>query len=247
MNSAGTDVIDEFNDALQLANPSIPEPILIATNGSILAGIGRWRSAIFNGTHELNCIEYQLSEDESLRFIISHHRPQRGWNAFIRIRLALKLEPYFRQRALDNMSAGGKYKGWANLPEAQHIEVRQEVARVAGVGARSVRTILQTAHPRLIDLTLDQMEDVLVHLERCWWSVKVQSSESKDHRLRYDARYLRRPPIALRRITNLGERSVTFSTRDKKSGFWVEVECSLEEFVDRWAQHISEHYQHGVR
>ena len=98
-----------------------------------------------------------------------------------------------------------------------------------------------------IDLTLDQMEDVLVHLERCWWSVKVQSSESKDHRLRYDARYLRRPPIALCRITNLGERSVTFSTQDKKLGFWVEVECSLEEFVDRWAQHIPEHYQHGVR
>jgi hypothetical protein len=98
-----------------------------------------------------------------------------------------------------------------------------------------------------IDLTVDQMEDVLVHLERCWWSVKVQSSESKDHRLRYDGRYLRRPPIAQRRITNIGERNVTFRTKDKKLGFWVEVEYSLEEFVDRWAQHISEHYQHGVR
>jgi hypothetical protein len=97
------------------------------------------------------------------------------------------------------------------------------------------------------DLTVDQMEDVLVHLERCWWNVKVQSSESKDHRLRYDGRYLRRPPIAQRRITSVGERSVTFRTKDKKLGLWVEVECSLEEFVDRWAQHISEHYQHGVR
>jgi hypothetical protein len=98
-----------------------------------------------------------------------------------------------------------------------------------------------------IDLTVDQMEDVLVHLERCWWSVKVQSSESKDHRLRYDGRYLRRPPIAQCRITNISERSVSFRTKDKKLGFWVEVEYSLEEFVDRWAQHISEHYQHGVR
>ena len=97
------------------------------------------------------------------------------------------------------------------------------------------------------DLTVDQMEDVLIHLERCWWSVKVQSSESKDHRLRYDGRYLRRPPIAQRRITNIGEQSVTFRTKDKKLGFWVEVEYSLQEFVDRWAQHISEHYQHGVR
>lgn len=98
-----------------------------------------------------------------------------------------------------------------------------------------------------IDLTVDQMEDVLVHLERCWWSVKVQSSESKDHRLRYDGRYLRRPPIAQCRITNISERSVTFRTKDKRLGFWIEVEYSPEEFVDRWAQHISEHYQHGVR
>ena len=26
------------------------------------------------------------------------------------------------------MRAGGKYKGLANLPEAQHIDVRQEIA-----------------------------------------------------------------------------------------------------------------------
>jgi hypothetical protein len=58
---------------------------------------------------------------------------------------------------------------------------------------------------------------------------------------------LRRPPIAQRRITNIGDRSVTFRTYDKKLRLWVEVECSLEEFVDRWAQHISERYQHGVR
>ena len=98
-----------------------------------------------------------------------------------------------------------------------------------------------------IDLTVGQMEDVLIHLERCWWSVKVQSSESKDHRLRYDGRYLRRPPIAQRRIIDISEQSVTFRTKDKKLGFWVDVEYSLQEFVDRWAQHISEHYQHGVR
>jgi len=98
-----------------------------------------------------------------------------------------------------------------------------------------------------IDLTVDQMEDMLIHLERCWWSVKIQSSKPKDQCLRYDGRYLRRPPIAQRRIINIGERGVTFSTKDKKLGLWVEVECSLEGFVDRWAQHISEHYQHGVR
>jgi Putative transposase/Transposase zinc-binding domain len=115
-----------------------------------------------------------------------------------------------------------------------------------GAVIQLLRTALRAG--RLVtDLTVDQMEDVLIHLERCWWSVKVQSAESKDHRLRYDGRYLRRPPIAQRRITSIGEQSVTFRTKDKKSGSWVEVEYSLEEFVDRWAQHVSEHCQHGVR
>ena len=52
------------------------------------------------------------------------------------------------------MRGGGKYKGLANLPEAQHVDVRREIARAAGVGGRNVsnvKTILQTAHPRVID------------------------------------------------------------------------------------------------
>ena len=52
------------------------------------------------------------------------------------------------------MRAGGKYKGWANLPEAQHIEVRQQIASVAAVCPRyvsNVETILKVAHPRLIE------------------------------------------------------------------------------------------------
>jgi hypothetical protein len=155
-----TGVIDEFNDAARLKEQSVLEPILITTNGTILAGIGRWRSAIFNGTHALNCIEYALSENEALQFIIRHHQPQRGWNAFIRIRLALKLESYFQNKARDNMRAGGKYKGSANLPEAQHIDVRQVIANLAGLGAcarnvSNVKTILQFAHPRLIDAVTD--------------------------------------------------------------------------------------------
>jgi hypothetical protein len=153
-----TGVIEEFSEAARLKEQSVPELILITTNGTILAGFGRWRLAVFEGRHEIHCFEYPLSEDESLQFILTCHQPRRGWNAFIRIRLALKLELYLQQRALDNMRAGGKYKGSANLPEAQHIDVRQEIARAAGVGARNVsnvRTILQTVHPRLIEALQD--------------------------------------------------------------------------------------------
>ncbi len=99
-------VIDELNDAARLTNPSVTESILITTNGTILAGFGRWRLAVFGDRHEIHCIEYALSDDESLQFILTHHQTRCGWNAFVRIRLALTLEPYFQKRALDNMRAG---------------------------------------------------------------------------------------------------------------------------------------------
>jgi hypothetical protein len=153
-------VIDELNTSARLKGQPVPEAILITTTGTILAGFGRWRLAMLEGRTDINCIEYPLGDDEALRFIISHHQPLRGWNAFVRIRLALTLEPSLEQKALENMRAGGKYKGWANLPEADHIDVRQEIANFAGPGAcarnvSNVKTILQTAHPRLIDALTD--------------------------------------------------------------------------------------------
>ena len=132
----------------------VTEPILITTNGTILAGFGRWRLAVIEDRNEIPCIEYALNEDESLQFILSHHQIRHGWNDFVRIRLALTLESSFRERALDNMRAGGKYKGLANLPDVQRIDVRKEIANIAAVCARNVgnvEAILETAHPRLIE------------------------------------------------------------------------------------------------
>ena len=97
------------------------------------------------------------------------------------------------------------------------------------------------------ELTTDQMDDLLNHLENRWWSIKIQSFEGKLHFLRYAGRYVRRPPIAQRRITWIGERIVRFWYKDKKLRSRVEVQCSLEEFIDRWTQHIPERYQHAVR
>jgi len=96
---------------------------------------------LFEGRNEIHCIEYPLREEEALQFIISHHQLQRGWNDFIRIRLALKLEPYFQQNALHNIRIGGKYKGSTNLSEADRINVCQKIAKLAGTGTGNVRKV----------------------------------------------------------------------------------------------------------
>jgi hypothetical protein len=140
-----TGVIDELNAAARLKDHSVPEQVLITTNGTILAGFGRWRLAMLEGRHEINCIEYPLGEDEALQCILTHHQTRCGWNDFVRIRLALTLEPTLQQRALDNKRAGGKYKSSTNLSE--------EIARRSGTGTGNigkVKAILLRAHPNII-------------------------------------------------------------------------------------------------
>lgn len=96
-------------------------------------------------------------------------------------------------------------------------------------------------------MSIEGMEAILTDQERRWWSIKIQSFKTKEHFLRYAGRYVRRPPIAQHRITHIGEHSITFWTKDKKLGRRMEVQCSLEEFIDRWTQHLPDHYQHAVR
>src|SRR5262245_348430 len=69
-----TGAMNDLNDAVRLKNQSVPEPILITTTGIILSGFGRWRPAAFESRGQIECIEYEISEDESLQFIVSHHR-----------------------------------------------------------------------------------------------------------------------------------------------------------------------------
>jgi Putative transposase/Transposase zinc-binding domain len=97
------------------------------------------------------------------------------------------------------------------------------------------------------ELTSDHVTAMLMEQANRWWSIKIQSFKSSSHFLKYAGRYLRRPPIAERRITYIGKRCVTYWTKDKRLGRWVSVQCSPEEFVDRWAQHIPERYKHAVR
>jgi hypothetical protein len=110
-----TGVIDELDDAARLKDQSVPDPILITTDGMILTGIGRWRSALFDDQHEIHCIEYPLNEEQATPFMLTYHRPRRGWNDFIRICVALKLEPYFQQKAVLNQQAGGPREGFVKV------------------------------------------------------------------------------------------------------------------------------------
>ena len=185
----------------------MPEPILIATDGTILAGFGRWRLAVFEGRHEIPCIEYPLSEDQVVPFILTRNQIRRGWNDFVRIRLALTQKSSLRQRALENMRAGGKYKGLADLPDVQCIDVRREIANLAAVCPRNVgnvEAILKTAHPRLIEA----LQHGTLKINRAMQFCKLRRAEQLEEFIRYSEE----------RATNkVIRRSVPHPTKEQKA------------------------------
>jgi hypothetical protein len=176
-----TGLIGELNDAARVREQALRDPVLITKDGTLLAGFGRWRLALLQHKDEIPCIEYPFDgENESLQFILAHHQPSRSWNAFIRTCAALTLMPYFQQKALENMRAGGKYKGLAKLPEAEAIDVRQQIAAIAGVGARNVSNvqfILNRAHPRIKDALRDSRLTINRAVQFCKLSYFKQAEE----------------------------------------------------------------------
>ena len=117
----------------------VQEPILATKQGIVLAGFAEWSAAICAGQGEVVCIEFALTGDEALQLILTLHRPRSAWNDFTRTELALEQESYFQSKALANQVAGGKHKGFAILPRAEHVDVREEIANLAGVSSRTRR------------------------------------------------------------------------------------------------------------
>ncbi|HLM80700.1 MAG TPA: transposase [Terriglobales bacterium] len=93
----------------------------------------------------------------------------------------------------------------------------------------------------------DEVERLLQREEIRNWKVHVQAFNGKEHFLRYAGRYVRRPPIAERRIVAISNGSVRFWYKDKRRRRRETVVCTVEEFIDRWAQHVPKRYRHSVR
>jgi Putative transposase/Transposase zinc-binding domain len=97
------------------------------------------------------------------------------------------------------------------------------------------------------EMAHEEAESLLKGEEVRPWQVHVQTFDGKEHFLRYAGRYVRRPPIAQRRILEIADGFVQFCYKDKVLGRRKTVRCTIEEFIDRWAQHIPSRYRHAMR
>ena len=197
-------VIDDLNDAVRTHDESSLEPLLITRSGTILKGFARWRLALLRDENQIPCAVSPVDEEKAVQVILMEHRPKCGWNDFVRICLALTQEDYFRKKALENMSAGGRNKGATNLSEADRIDVAQEIASLASTGVgnvRKVRLILANAHPSI----MTALQKGCLRIHRAWlWCRKLTKSEQRIEFARYlekrDERRLLRgiatPPVS---------------------------------------------------
>jgi hypothetical protein len=128
------------------------EPIVVTENGLIVDGYARRELARLRDDQTILCRQYDMTEEEALRWLIQSHRPSRGLNSYRRVLLALDLESCLQERARANQQAGGHSKGSSHLTEARRMDVRSEIASIAGVSTGNVtkaKQLRETAHPRV--------------------------------------------------------------------------------------------------
>jgi hypothetical protein len=155
------------------------EPLAITRQRIVIDGYARWELARLKGRLVLPCVEYDLTEEEAIRWLLQKHRRSNGMNDFCRILLAKELEPCLKAKALSNQRFGGRMKGSSHLTEDATVDVRKEIAAAAGVSVGNVTKVKQLAgagHPEL----LEALRDSEVSIHRAWkWCTKSPDQQIK--------------------------------------------------------------------
>ncbi len=163
-----------------LGDLAFREPIVTTRSRAIIDGYARWQLARRRGLATILCLEHDLTDEESLRWLIQSHRPSRCLNAFCRILLALDLEPFLQERARANQRAGGQNKSSSNLTEAKALDVRSEVAAAAGVSTGNVTKVKQLK--RMADAKVEwSVRAGQISIHRAWqWSRLPRQQQLRD-------------------------------------------------------------------
>jgi hypothetical protein len=163
------------------------EPIVITPDGIIIDGYARWELAGRQGRQTILCLEYDLTDEEALRWLIQSHRPSRGLNSYSRVLLALDLEACLQERARANQQAGGQTKGSSHLTEAQRLDVRSEIASIAGISTGNVtkaKQLRETACARVEQAV--RTGEISIH--KAWQWSRLSPQQQSRHLEEYQSR-----------------------------------------------------------
>jgi hypothetical protein len=167
------------------------EPIVIRKDRTVISGYERWQLARQQCRATILCIEYDLTEEESIRRLVQSLKPDKGQNAYTRVIVTLESEPFLQEKAQANMRAGGRYKGSSNSTGIHRLDVRSEMAAIAGVSTGNVTKVKQ-----LRKTAVEAVEQAVRHgeisIHKAWlWSFESperQLEHLRQHRLENDVK-----------------------------------------------------------
>jgi hypothetical protein len=161
----------QLSALIDLGDSAFLEPLLITREKIILDGYARWKLARRQSRSTLQCIEYDLNEEEALLWLLKRHRRSNGLSAYARVIIALELEPWLQNKAKKNQRLGGHAGGLSKLTEGQKVDVRSEIATVAGVSTGNVfkvKQLVRLAHPEIRRALLAR--ELSIHRAHGWLS-----------------------------------------------------------------------------
>jgi hypothetical protein len=224
-----------------LGDRAFCDPIAITFDRFVIDGYTRWELAKRTGRPMLECFQYQLSSEDALAEFIRTHCAFRGLNDFVRIELALDLEPHFQEKALVNQQAGGEGKGLSKLTTAQRVNTRREVAKLAGVSCgnvRKVKNILTHACSSLLQAVREK--ELSINLADKW-CLEPEGQQQRYLRLMRIDRGIQRKARNLV-AAHLGRGSVPTRNQAIKLsdlvGLWSDIESIEVEIVDAPGQAV---------
>jgi hypothetical protein len=159
----------ELSDAITRQEQGHWNPITISRDRYILSGQAQWMLAQKRKESHIDCLQLDVSESDALLWLIERLKRSSSLNDFGRILLALELEPLFKERAASNRSRGGREKGSSNLTEADHVDVRLEIAKTAGVSVGNVskaKKLISASCPELLEALREG--EVSIHRAAAW-------------------------------------------------------------------------------
>lgn len=163
----------------ELGDLAFRDPLIITQDHTILDGLARWTLARLQGRSTLACIEYEMSESEALQNLLQRHRRSSGLNDFVRICLALELEPFLKSKGRAKQQAGGQSKVSSILTESARLDVRKELARIAGVSVGNVTKVKQlTTIPHSDIIKALREKELSIH--RAWLWSKLSPEEQQE-------------------------------------------------------------------
>ena len=128
-------------------------PLTVTHDGYIIDGYARWELAKAQRREQVQCVVRTISEGQSLIQLLQRQHRSARLNDFNRIRLALGLEEELKAQARLRQQTAGRPKPSSEMTKPQPLDVRTEIARVAGVSAGNVthtKFLLEAAGPEVI-------------------------------------------------------------------------------------------------